>query len=143
MDIKQDQAVKRLLKKLSALRATLNNDERRMLDELVLGSVDEVQLQSMKTGQKQAVKLQDADEVKLQSMKTGQKQAVKLQDADEVKLQDADEVKLQSMKTGQKQAVKLQDADEVKLQSMDDERPWHRAIGRVVFDPTKEEYQHI
>jgi hypothetical protein len=131
MDIKQDQAVKRLLKKLSALRATLNNDERRMLDELVLGSVDEVQLQSMKTGQKQAVKLQDADEVKLQSMKTGQKQAVKLQ--------DADEVKLQSMKTGQKQAVKLQDADEVKLQSTGDER----AIGRVTFDPTKEEYQHI
>jgi hypothetical protein len=114
MDVKQDQAVKRLLKKLSALRATLNNDERRMLDELVIGSVDEVQLQSMKTGQKQAVKLQDADEVKLQSMKTGQKQA-----------------------------VKLQDADEVKLQSMDEERPWNRAIGRVVFDPTKEEYQHI
>jgi hypothetical protein len=114
MDAKQDQAVKRLLKKLSALRATLNNDERRMLDELVIGTPDEVQLQSFKTGQKQAVKLQDADEVKLQSFKTGQKQA-----------------------------VKLQDADEVKLQSMDEERPWGRAIGRVVFDPTKEEYQHI
>ena len=28
MDTKQDQALKRLLKKLSALRATLKNDER-------------------------------------------------------------------------------------------------------------------
>ena len=38
MDIKQDQAFKRLLKKLSALRATLKNDERSILDELVTGS---------------------------------------------------------------------------------------------------------
>jgi hypothetical protein len=103
MDVKQDQAIKRLLKKLSALRATLNNDERRLLDELVVGSADEVKLQSMKINQKQAVKQADADEVKLQSMKINQKQAVKQADADEVKLQ---------------------------------------SIGLVIFDPTKEEYQH-
>src|SRR5512136_8479 len=101
MDAKQDQAVKRLLKKLSALRATLNNDERRMLDELVIGTPDEVKLQSMKLNQKLSSKLADADEVKLQSMKLSQKPASKLA--------DADEVKLQSMKLSQKPASKLAD----------------------------------
>ena len=33
---------KRLLKKLSALRATLKNDERKVLDQLVTGSANEV-----------------------------------------------------------------------------------------------------
>ena len=47
MDIKQDQAIKRLLKKLSALRATLKNDERSLLDEMVTGSADEVEAHSM------------------------------------------------------------------------------------------------
>ena len=47
MDIKQDQAFKRLLKKLSALRATLKNDERSLLDEMVTGSADEVEAHSM------------------------------------------------------------------------------------------------
>ena len=40
MDVKQDQAIKRLLKKLSALRATLKNDERKLLDQLVTGSAE-------------------------------------------------------------------------------------------------------
>jgi hypothetical protein len=47
MDVKQDQAIKRLLKKLSALRATLKNDERKLLDQLVIGSEDEVEAHSI------------------------------------------------------------------------------------------------
>ena len=49
MDVKQDQAAKRLLKKLSALRATLKNDERKLLDQLVTGSADEVEAHTMRT----------------------------------------------------------------------------------------------
>ena len=42
MDVKQEQSLKRLLKKLSALRATLKNDERNLLDNLVTSPKDEV-----------------------------------------------------------------------------------------------------
>ena len=44
----QDLAFNRLLKKLSALRATLKSDERNLLDGLVTGSVDEVGAHTMK-----------------------------------------------------------------------------------------------
>ena len=47
MDPKQDQALKRLLKKLSALRATLKSDERTLLDGLITGAADEVGAHSM------------------------------------------------------------------------------------------------
>ncbi len=40
--LKQDQAFNRLLKKLSALRATLKSDERNLLDGLVTRPIDEV-----------------------------------------------------------------------------------------------------
>ena len=44
----QDLAFNRLLKKLSALRATLKGDERNLLDTLITGPVDEVGAHSMK-----------------------------------------------------------------------------------------------
>ena len=69
MDIKQEQAIKRLLKKLSALRVTLNNDERKFLDELVIGSANEVTAHSMKVNPAKApAKAPEADEVVAHSM---------------------------------------------------------------------------
>ena len=44
---KQDQAFNRLLKKLSALRATLKSDERNLLDGLITGPIDEVGAHAM------------------------------------------------------------------------------------------------
>ena len=44
---KRTQALKRLVKKLSALRATLRKDERDLLDELVLGAPAEVAAHGM------------------------------------------------------------------------------------------------
>src|SRR5512135_3714229 len=44
---KQDQTFNRLLKKLSALRATLKGEELIMLDELITGTVDEVGAHAM------------------------------------------------------------------------------------------------
>ena len=73
MDVKQDQAIKRLLKKLSALRATLKNDERKMLDQLVIGSVNEVEAHTLSqkspfTAAKAAKGAKDASEVEAHSM---------------------------------------------------------------------------
>lgn len=47
---KQDQALKRLLKKLSALRATLKSDERSLLDGLIISSADEAVAHVMNVG---------------------------------------------------------------------------------------------
>ena len=46
----QDQALKRLLKKLSALRATLKSEERNLLDGLIIGSADEAAAHRMNIG---------------------------------------------------------------------------------------------
>ena len=48
MDDKQIRIVERLLKKLSALRATLSNDERMVLDHLIVGEGDEVQAHALR-----------------------------------------------------------------------------------------------
>lgn len=72
MDVKQDQSFKRLLKKLSALRATLKNDERKLLDQLVIGSADEVEAHSLTprpTPRPNPRPSTAADEVKAHSMK--------------------------------------------------------------------------
>jgi hypothetical protein len=47
MDAKELQAWKRLAKKLSSLRATLRADERKILDQLIVGAGSEVELHSM------------------------------------------------------------------------------------------------
>jgi len=48
MDDKQIRIVERLLKKLSALRATLSNDERGVLDHLIVGESGEVQAHALR-----------------------------------------------------------------------------------------------
>ena len=47
MTTKQDQSTNRLLKKLSALRATLKGEELILLDSFIIGSPDEVAAHAM------------------------------------------------------------------------------------------------
>ena len=70
MDVKQDQAVKRLLKKLSALRATLKNDERSLLDQLVTGAANEVEAHRL-SPKSPVASARDANEVEAHSMEDG------------------------------------------------------------------------
>ena len=148
MDIKQDQAFKRLLKKLSALRATLTNNERSLLDELITGSADEMKAHSMKvssasprTSPKTAPA---ADEMKAHSMLVtpiSPRTTPKTTPA-------ASEVAAHSMKvsaaTPRTTPRTTPAADEVAAHRMEDERPTlERVTHRVVYDPIKEEYQRI
>jgi len=64
MDIKQEQSLKRLLKKLSALRATLKNDERMLLDDLVTNAKADVSAHVFKPASAEA----GADEVGAHSL---------------------------------------------------------------------------
>jgi hypothetical protein len=148
MDIKQDQAIKRLLKKLSALRATLTNDERSVLDGLVLGSVSEVETHSMNISAarpaSKPMARAAADEVRANSMnvsaaRPASKPAARAA-ADEV---SAHSMNVSAARSASKPAARAA-ADEVSAHSMENERPvQERSIGRVAFDPIKEEYQRI
>ena len=86
----QDQSFTRLLKKLSALRATLNNDERSLLDGLVTSSVSEVSAHSMRvvpiSPAKSAAKATSPDEAKANAMKVSTaKSAAKSASPDEAR----------------------------------------------------------
>ena len=117
MDIKQDQAFKRLLKKLSALRATLKNDERSLLDGLVIGSADEVEAHSLATRPTPRPSA-GADEVKTHSLTT--------------------------RPTPRPTPRPSAGADEVEAHSMKNERPNVERVNlRVAFDADKEEYRPI
>jgi hypothetical protein len=68
---KKNQALGRLTKKLSALRATLRKDERDLLDELILGAAAEVAAHSMTTAAAtKAMKTPKTVEVAAHSMTT-------------------------------------------------------------------------
>jgi hypothetical protein len=74
MDAKELQAWKRVAKKLSSLRATLRADERKILDQLIVGA-SEVELHSMtpaaqprKTPRTTPRKKDQASEVELHSL---------------------------------------------------------------------------
>jgi hypothetical protein len=122
MDIKQDQAIKRLLKKLSALRATLNNDERSLLDGLVTSSADEVAAHSMMvtpiSPAARPAKTPIFHEVAAHTMKV-----------------DAASPAARPAKTPA--------ADEVAAHMMEDRATLERVTPRIVFDPIKEEYRNI
>jgi hypothetical protein len=165
MDIKQDQAFKRLLKKLSALRATLKNDERSLLDGLVIGSADEVEAHSLATRPTPRPSA-GADEVKTHSLTarpTPRPTPRPSAGADEVKTHSltarptprptprpsagADEVKTHSLTarpTPRPTPRPSAGADEVEAHSMKNERPNVERVNlRVAFDADKEEYRPI
>ena len=146
----QDQAFNRLLKKLSALRATLKSEERDLLDGLVISPSDEVMAHSMSVTPISPAKAPSPDEVKAASLKINQAKApAKAPSADEAKAQalhlrtakapakapSANEAKAQALhlRTA-KTPAKAPSADEVKANAM---------TVRIVYDQTKDEYQRI
>jgi hypothetical protein len=128
MDIKQDQAIKRLLKKLSALRATLSNEERRILDGLVTSSTVEVEAHSMMVTPISPAKATSPDEVKALSMKVNTAKSL-------AKATSADEAKALSMKVNTaKSLAKATSADETAAHSM---------TVTIIYDAAKDEYSRI
>jgi hypothetical protein len=113
MDTKQDQAVNRLLKKLSSLRATLKNDERRILDNLLTGSADEVTSHSMNVGAVSKIKTP-------------------------IRTTAVDEAAAHSMNVGAVSKTKTPIRT-----TAEDEAAAHAMSVRIIFDPTKEEYQRV
>ena len=149
---KQDIAFTRLLKKLSALRATLKGDERALLDGLVLGAQDEVSANSMRvipiSPAKSLAKSMTADEAKAMGMKVSSAKSL-------AKSMTADEAKAMGMKVNSaKSLAKSMTADEAKAMRMKvskakhlakavtpDEVAAHSLAVHIVFNPSNEEYQ--
>ena len=148
----QDQSFVRLLKKLSALRATLKNDERSLLDGLVTSSISEVSAHSMRvvpiSPAKSTAKATSPDEAKANAMKVSTaKSAAKATSPDEAKANamkvstaksaakaaSPDEAKANAMKVSTaKSAAKAASTDEVRANSMS---------YQIVFNKGKDEYQ--
>jgi len=134
MDVKQDQAVKRLLKKLSALRATLKNDERKLLDQLVTGPADEVEAHSLSpkspfAAAKAAKAAKDANEVEAHSLSpkspfAAAKAAKAARDANEV---EAHSLSPKSPFAAAKAAKAAKDANEVEAHSLSPKSPFAAA----------------
>lgn len=86
----QDLALNRLLKKLSALRATLQSDERNLLDGLVTRTVSDVSAHSLRvtpiSPAKSTAKATAADEARANAMKVNTaKSTAKATAADETR----------------------------------------------------------
>ena len=145
MDPKQDQAFKRLLKKLSALRATLKSDERALLDGLITGAADEVGAHSMNVKAvntaKNLAKHASPDEAKGLSMNVKAINTAK----NLAKHASPDEAKGLSMNVKAintaKNLAKHASPDETKALSMDDQ-PAIVSV-RVIYDPTQDEYRTV
>jgi hypothetical protein len=113
MKTSQDLAFNRLLKKLSALRATLKGDERNLLDGLITGPTDEVVAHAMNvkaiSPAKTAAKTASPDEAKALAMNVKAVSAAKT-------------------------AAKTASPDEAKALAM---------TARIIYDSLKDEYQII
>ena len=129
---KQDLAINRLLKKLSALRATLKGDERDLLDGFVLGASDEVSAHGMKvipiSPARSMAKSMSADEAKAMSLKVSSAKTM-------AKAMTPDEAKAMGLKVNKtKNMGKVVDADEVAA---------HSLSVKIVFNPNNDEYQRV
>lgn len=139
----ENQAAKRLFKKLSALRATLSNEERAILDQLV--GADEVQAHKMnaKISSKAAGKINPkANEVQAHKLNTkiSPKAAGKINT-------NANEVQAHKMnaKITPKAAGKIStNADEVQAHKMSTRisgKVAEKSTLKITFDPNSEEYK--
>ena len=140
MDEKQARIVERLLKKLSALRATLSDDERMVLDHLIVGeqapAQDEVQAHVLKPA-KVGAKTPGQDEVRAHVLKPA-KVGAKTPGQDEVRAHAFNPAKV---------GAKTPAQDEVRAHmaqpgGADSKVQWVSTF-HVFFDPEKEEYRYI
>ncbi len=137
MDAKEMQVTQRLLKKLSALRATLSNEERNILDSMVVSTPEDVEAHVLKEARIEA-KMPDADEVVAHSNKEAKIEA-KMPAADEVVAHSNKEAKIEA---------KMPAADEVVAHSSKEARieasvpkPIEKSQPVIVFNQDKDEYR--
>ena len=145
---KTDKAFNLLLKKLSALRATLTNDERGILDGMVIGPSDDVFAHSMgnipispaRSTARSTARATAADEARANSMNVDSASAgarstarstARATAADEAR---ANSMQIESTRSTSRSTSRATAADDARANSMD---------ARVVFDQTKGEYQRI
>jgi len=125
----QDLSFSRLLKKLSALRATLTGGERDLLDGLITGSTDEVMAHSMRvtpiSPAKSTVKATSQDETRANAMKVSTAKST-------AKATSPDETRANAMKVSTaKSTAKATSPDETRANAM---------TISIIFDQTKNEY---
>ena len=138
MKTTQDLAFNRLLKKLSALRATLQGDERNLLDGMITSPTDEVTAHAMNvkaiSPAKTAAQTASPDEAKALAMNvkavSAAKTAAQTASPDEAK---ALAMNVKAVSVAQT-AAKTASPDEAKALAMS---------VRIVYDPIKDEYQRI
>jgi FixJ family two-component response regulator len=111
----QELAFNRLLKKLSALRATLKSDERNLLDGLITGPVDEVAAHAMH----------------ISTAKAAAKSAAKAASPDEAR---ANAMHISTAKSAAKSTAKAASPDEARANAM---------AFRIIFNEDKDEYQRL
>ncbi len=127
---KQDQDFNRLLKKLSALRATLKGNERNLLDGLIMGPIDEVGAHAMNVtpiiSARNAGKATSADEAKANAMHVSTARNAG-------KAMSADEAKANAMHVSTaRNTGKAVSADETRANAMS---------VKIIYNPAKDEYQ--
>ena len=124
----KDQAFKRLLKKLSALRATLKSEERGILDGLIIRSVDEVGAHKMNIGARITPRVTPAaDEAAAHRMNISQ--------VTPFTASDADEAAAHKMNVGAKVTPRVTPAA--------DEAAAHMMDMQIAFDPIEEVYRIV
>jgi len=135
---KQDQAFNRLLKKLSALRATLKSDERNLLDGLVTSPIDEVGAHAMKvipiSPARSTARATSPDEARANAMKVNTARSTARSTA---RATSPDEARANAMKVNTARSTARSTA---RATSPDEARANAMTV-RIIFDQTKNEYQ--
>ena len=151
---KQDQAFNRLLKKLSALRATLKSDERNLLDGLVTGPIDEVGAHAMNvtpiSPARNTTRSTAPDEARAHTMKISTaKNTTRSTAPDEAR---AHTMKISTAKNttratspdeARAHSMKISTAKNTTHSSAPDEARAHLMSIQIIYDQTKDEYQRI
>jgi len=136
---KQDQAFNRLLKKLSALRATLKGDERNLLDGLITAP-DEARAHTMKvtpiSPAKTAARTSSANEAAAHAMNVNgaarpAKTAARTSSANEAA---AHAMNVNAAARPAKTAARTSAIDEARV---------HAMSVRIIYDPSKDEYSRV
>ena len=135
---KQDQAFTRLLKKLSALRATLKSDECNLLDGLITGPIDEVGAHMMNVSPispaRNVARATAPDEAVAHAMNVSA--ASKARNVARAIAPDEAIAHAMNVSAASK-------ARNVARATAPDEAVAHAISVRIVYDPTKDEYQRV
>ena len=139
----EKQAAKRLFKKLSALRATLSNEERAILDNLV--GVDEVQAHKMNTKiASKAAEKANTKAAEVQAHKMNTKITSKAAEKANTKAAEVQAHKMNTKiasKAAEKANAKATEVQAHKMNTKIASKAAEKATLKITFDPNSEEYK--